>query len=205
MVLAASPRKKSKHLPWFSLPFFSSQQNVVGLPVNSLMSARKQLIVISSGLIHVWRGKPASLPLQSCCSALPLPTGNDKHHSQPRSTGPLAVNLKQRARACVCVFVQLLLLLLCFRYSCMQTCMSACVGLVHTCVCTSISLTDPWLIWVVVCSPASLSHRWSHMIPREPWCCEPSLFLPTRGCVSQLVRMMRNVPVSPKRCQVPSG
>lgn len=110
-----------------------------------------------------------------------------------------------RERACVCVFVQLLFWLLCFRYSCMQTCMSACVGFVHTCVCTSISLTDLWLMWVAVCSPASLSHRWSHIIPREPWCREPSLFLPTRGCVSQLVQMMQNVPVSPKRCQVPSG
>lgn len=46
--------KKEKQTPSLILIlFFSSQQNVVGLPVNSLMSARKQLIVISSGLIHV--------------------------------------------------------------------------------------------------------------------------------------------------------
>ncbi len=107
----------------------------------------------------MWRGKPASLPHQLWCSALPLPTGNDKHHFQPRLTGTLAAKPTetQSMSVCVCVIVCkrkregaiTRIFFVGFHVS-RHVWVLVCTSLAHVCVRTSISQTNLELMCAIV-------------------------------------------------------
>lgn len=68
----------------FWLIWLEHLQNYRCLPDNNTLFA------FNSGLNRVWRRKPASLPHQWWSRALPLSTGNDRHHFPPCFTGTLS-------------------------------------------------------------------------------------------------------------------
>lgn len=121
-------------------------------------------------------GEPASLPHQLWCSALLLPTGNDKHRSQPRTAGTLAAE-PTATQSPVCVRVP---------------------------VCKESNYSNLWLMWAIVSSPCAcqLPHwaKWSHIILRKPPYHEPWLL--TGGRLSQLEQMIPNVTDLPGTCQL---